>query len=109
MFHKALPALLVVIFGLLQPSEANVKGAVILDEYNFDKVIERFDVALVKFDAVYPFGEMHDAFKQVAEELKDSKDILIATVGIKDFGEHDNQKLAERSVYCKLFKNIISI
>ncbi|KAL1502592.1 hypothetical protein ABEB36_007714 [Hypothenemus hampei] len=77
-------------------SQANVKGAVILDEYNFDRVIRRFDTVLVKFDAVYPFGEKHDAFKNVAEELKDSDDILFAVIPIKDFSDHDNQKLAER-------------
>ncbi|CAH1132705.1 unnamed protein product [Ceutorhynchus assimilis] len=89
---------LVVLIGLvvLGPVEGNVKGAAILDENNFDRVISRFDNVLVKFDAVYPYGDKHDAFKHVAEEMKDSDDILFVTIGIKDFGEHDNQKLAER-------------
>nr|AEE63060.1 unknown [Dendroctonus ponderosae] len=81
---------------LFKSSEAHVKGSVLLDEYNFDRVISRFETVLVKFDAVYPFGEKHDAFRKVAEEFIDSDELLIVTIGIKDFGEHDNQKLAER-------------
>lgn len=81
---------------LFKSSEAHVKGTVLLDEYNFDRVISRFETVLVKFDAVYPYGEKHDAFKKVAEEFIDSDELLIVTIGIKDFGEHDNQKLAER-------------
>ncbi|XP_066261543.1 endoplasmic reticulum resident protein 29 [Euwallacea similis] len=96
MQNKILLCVATVITVLCKCSEANVKGAVILDEYNFDKVISRFENVLVKFDAVYPFGEKHDAFKTVAEELKDANDLLIVTIGIKDFGDHDNQKLAER-------------
>lgn len=80
---------------VLKPVRA-VKGAVPLDEWSFDRVIAKFDTVLVKFDASYPYGDKHEAFKSVAEELKSSQDLLIAEVGIKDFGEHDNQKLAER-------------
>lgn len=81
---------------VLAPIEANVKGAVSLDVYNFDRVISRFDTVLVKFDAVYPFGDKHEAFNTVAEELKDSDEILFVQIGIKDYGEYDNQELAER-------------
>ncbi|XP_050308493.1 endoplasmic reticulum resident protein 29 [Anthonomus grandis grandis] len=80
----------------LLPVRGSVKGAVPLDEFTFDRIISKFDTVLVKFDAVYPYGEAHDAFNKVTEELKTSDDILLAEVGIKDFGEHDNQKLGER-------------
>jgi len=86
----------VVLLAIFTTPVSAVKGAVPLDEYNFDRIISRFETVLVKFDASYPYGEKHEAFRNVAEELKSSQDILIAEVGIKDFGEHDNQKLAER-------------
>ncbi|XP_066149162.1 endoplasmic reticulum resident protein 29 [Euwallacea fornicatus] len=96
MQNKIFLCVTIVMTALCRCSEANIKGAVILDEHNFDKVLSKFENVLVKFDAVYPFGEKHDAFKTVAEELKDANDLLIVTIGIKDFGDHDNQKLAER-------------
>lgn len=95
MFKLLIASYFVGLFAILRPVEC-VKGAVPLDEWNFDRVISRFDNVLVKFDASYPYGDKHEAFKTVAEELKSSQEILIVEIGIKDFGEHDNQNLAER-------------
>lgn len=72
-------------------------GCVDLDELNFDKTIRRFPYALVKFDIAFPYGDKHEAFasfSKAAHAVTD--DMLIATVGIKDYGDRDNLKLGER-------------
>uniref|UniRef100_A0A1A9WR17 Protein windbeutel n=1 Tax=Glossina brevipalpis TaxID=37001 RepID=A0A1A9WR17_9MUSC len=72
-------------------------GCVDLDELIFDKTIQRFPYTLVKFDIAFPYGDKHEAFaafSKAAHAVTD--DILIATVGIKDYGDHDNMKLGER-------------
>lgn len=77
-------------------SSEGCKGCVNLDEYNFNKLISRFKVALVKFDIAYPYGDKHDVFTKFADEIADNKNILIAEVGVKDYGEKDNEVLAKR-------------
>ncbi|XP_034230580.1 endoplasmic reticulum resident protein 29 [Thrips palmi] len=70
-------------------------GTVALDSWTFDKVIDKFDVSLIKFDVAYPYGPKHEAFTKMAEAAK-AADILIAEVGVKDYGEKENSDLAER-------------
>ena len=53
-------------------------------------------MAAVKFDVAFPYGEKHEEFAKVAAGTKDSSDILVAHVGVKDFGNKDNADLAER-------------
>lgn len=72
------------------------KGCVNLDEYNFNKIISRFKVALVKFDMAYPYGENHDVFTKFAEDIADNKNLIVAEVGVKDYGEKENEKLAKK-------------
>jgi len=68
-----------------------------LDDLSFDKVIKKFDAVLVKFDVAYPYGEKHEAFAKFAEHLTvHIDDFLVATVGVKDYGERENSKLADR-------------
>lgn len=72
-------------------------GCLDLDDVNFDKTLKRFPYALVKFDIAFPYGEKHEAFaafSSVAHSVTD--DLLIATVGIKDYGDNENKKLGER-------------
>lgn len=71
-------------------------GTVPLDSWTFDKVVERFPAALVKFDVAYPYGPKHDAFNSMAASARNSPDVLIAEVGVKDYGEKENSDLAER-------------
>lgn len=59
-------------------------------------MITKFKAALVKFDVAFPYGDKHEAFSRVAEDTKDSKDLLVAEVGIKDFGKRENSDLAAR-------------
>lgn len=69
-------------------------GSVELDEYSFDKIINKFEAALIKFDVAFPYGDKHDAFVALAKEAREVDDLLIAEVGVKDYGEKDNEKLA---------------
>ncbi|ALC40658.1 wbl [Drosophila busckii] len=72
-------------------------GCVDLDELNFDKTVARFPYALVKFDIAFPYGEKHEAFAAFSKAAhKVTGELLVATVGIKDYGELENKALGER-------------
>jgi len=63
-----------------------------LDELSFEKTVERFPYSVVKFDIAYPYGEKHEAFTAFSKSAhKATKDLLIATVGVKDYGELENK------------------
>ncbi|XP_012273119.1 endoplasmic reticulum resident protein 29 [Orussus abietinus] len=88
--------LLLVFLGLHVSIAEDCKGCVPLDSYSFDKVISKFKAALVKFDVAFPYGEKHEQFGKIAAATKDSPDLLVAEVGIKDYGNKDNSDLAKR-------------
>lgn len=44
----------------------------------------------------YPYGEKHEQFGKFAEALSSNQDILVAHVGVKDYGDKENVALAER-------------
>lgn len=72
-------------------------GVVLLDEIVFDKVLSRFPVALVKFDSAFPYGDKHEEYSKFAREQNVLvKDLLIADVHAKDYGEKDNWSLLKR-------------
>lgn len=72
-------------------------GCVDLDELNFQKTVDRFPFSIVKFDIAFPYGEKHEAFAAFAKSAhRATKDLLIATVGIKDYGDLENKALGER-------------
>lgn len=72
------------------------KGCVSLDQLNFDKIVPRFGAVLVKFDVAYPYGDKHEVFSKLAEELSASQDLIFAQVGIKDYGDKENEELAKK-------------
>ncbi|CAG2164781.1 unnamed protein product [Oppiella nova] len=72
------------------------KGAIGLDSLTFDKVVSKFKASLVRFDTAYPYGEKQDEWVKVAADLKATPDLLVADVGIRDYGEKENQDLADR-------------
>jgi endoplasmic reticulum protein 29 len=51
---------------------------------------------VVKFDVAYPYGEKHDQFTKLSQALASNGNILVADVGIKDYGDKENVDLAER-------------
>lgn len=51
---------------------------------------------MVKFDVAFPYGDKHDAYASVATDTKNTEDLLMAEVGVKDYGNKDNSDLAKR-------------
>ncbi len=72
------------------------KGCVPLDILSFDKVIKSFEYSLVKFDTSYPYGEKHEQYSVLAVDASTVNNLLVAEVGIKDYGELNNVELGER-------------
>ncbi|EDV98393.1 protein windbeutel [Drosophila grimshawi] len=93
-----LPLLLATLLAQSPLSDAiSCAGCVDLDEINFDKTIARFPYALIKFDIAFPYGEKHEAFAAFSMAAhKATAELLVATVGIKDYGELENKALGER-------------
>lgn len=71
-------------------------GSVELDDISFNKLLNKFDASLVKFDVAFPYGDKHDAFVAVAKDARDVDELLVAEVGVKDYGEKDNEELARK-------------
>jgi len=59
------------------------------------QIISRFQVALVKFDESYPYGEKHDVWKQLADATLSQENLLLGEVNIADYGDKDNSDLGE--------------
>lgn len=68
---KIVDTLVFVFVGITAVSQvlADCKGCVSLDEFSFDKVVPGFKAVLVKFDVPYPYGEKHDVYSKLAEEV----------------------------------------
>ncbi|KAA0191794.1 hypothetical protein HAZT_HAZT000898 [Hyalella azteca] len=59
-------------------------------------MVSKFKATIVKFDTAYPYGAKHEEFAKLAAAGRSSKDLLVAEVGIKDYGEFENVDLGER-------------
>lgn len=112
LFPLALAAIIVVIKCSSAGASASCFGCLELDELTFDKILKKFPTVLVKFDIAYPYGDKHEAYAKLAADISpDNGDFAVAVVGIKDYGNKENSKLAERfSVgdkypVIKLFRN----
>ncbi len=81
---------------LASQSGINCRGCTPLDSFTFDKMVGGFRYSLVKLDAAYPYGKKHDAFAKVAAEAAKFQNLLVGEVGIKDYGEKDNEQLGNR-------------
>merc|ERR1712126_389057 len=73
-----------------------LEGLVQLDKQSFDKILNKFDYSLVKFDVGYPTGEKHKSYGSLAVEVSGLSDVFVGEVRIKDYGDKANQDLAER-------------
>lgn len=80
----------------LQSGAPTPTGTIDLDEISFDKILNKFKAVLVKFDVAYPYGDKHEAFSALGKDAMEFEDLLIALVGVKDYGEKDNEKLAKK-------------
>lgn len=82
---------------LVQLSSAiNAKGCTPLDSWTFDKIIPKFKAAVVKFDIAYPYGKKHEEYTKLSAAGRGSPQLLVAEVGVKDYGDMENMDLAER-------------
>jgi endoplasmic reticulum protein 29 len=88
------------------------RGCIDLDDLTYDKLLKKFKWAIVKFDVAFPYGDKHEAYSELAKELAGVDDLMVATVGIKDYGDKDNNELGARYgikegdfPIIKLFKN----
>lgn len=82
---------------LVSCSRADPLGVVLLDEVIFDKIINRFQVAVVKFDVAYPYGDKHEEFARFAREQNVLvEDLVIGDVHCKDYGDKENWALLKR-------------
>ncbi|XP_014669165.1 PREDICTED: endoplasmic reticulum resident protein 29-like [Priapulus caudatus] len=86
----------VILSYLCTISALHTRGAVPLDSFTFDKVITRFPYTFVRFDTTYPHGDEHEEFKKVVEQAKSNEGLLVAEVGIADYGEKENSDLGDR-------------
>merc|ERR1719399_1403633 len=91
-------ALRVCCLALLAPAlQAKAQGAINLDTYTFDKIVDGSRDVLVKFDQEYAYGDKEDAFKALCKTVGPLKGgTLIAEVGVQDYGDKENQNVAER-------------
>jgi len=78
-------------------STTHVKGSISLDSLTWPKIVEGDRAVLVKFDKDYAYGEKEDAFKALAEKVGGGSDeVIVATVGVQEYGDKLNEDLAAR-------------
>lgn len=51
---------------------------------------------MVRFDTPYPFGEKADEYDKLAKEVSTTNNLLIADVGIEEYGDKFNSDLGEK-------------
>lgn len=91
--------MILILISLIFPSltlAINCPGCTPLDTVTFDKMVNAFPVSLIKFDIAYPYGEKHEEFAKVAVDGSDVQKLFVGEVNIKDYGDRDNEDLAER-------------
>ncbi|XP_043218943.1 endoplasmic reticulum resident protein 29-like isoform X1 [Amphibalanus amphitrite] len=74
----------------------NGRGLTPLDSASFDKITSKFKATLMKFDTYYPYGPEHDEFVKLASSSADIDDFLVAEVGVKDYGDLENQDMLQK-------------
>ncbi|XP_050690039.1 endoplasmic reticulum resident protein 29-like [Eriocheir sinensis] len=96
MCERAVIGLVVVLAVVGAARAINAKGCTPLDAWTFDKIIPKFQAAVVKFDVAYPYGKKHEEFTKLSAAGRGSPELLVAEVGVKDYGDMENTDLAER-------------
>ena len=84
-------------FSLISLMHAASLGAINLDDFTFDKIVDGSRDVLVKFDKDYPYGDDEDEFKALCKTVAPLKtSLIIAEVGVQDYGDRHNEGLRER-------------
>lgn len=82
---------------LQRGADATATGAIKLDNKTFDKLITTAGLTtMVKFDKDYAYGDKEDAFKEICKLALPVKDFLIAEVPVQEYGDKENEDLAQR-------------
>lgn len=57
----------------------------------------------MKFDQSFPYGEHHEVFAAFSQQISNKTfsesghpDVMLGTVGVKDYGDMENKKLADK-------------
>ena len=62
---------IVVLLSILSFSRSQViEGLLALDKLSLDKIVNRFEYSLVKFDVGFPTGDKHNNFGQLAKQVE---------------------------------------
>ena len=63
----------------------------------FGRIVDGSKSVMVRFDKEYSYGDEHDAWKNFAAKVGDSSaDMLVADVGVSEYGDKDNSDIAEK-------------
>ena len=69
----------------IEPLKAHgllVRGSLPLDALTFEKVVTSHEYVLVKFDTAYPFGDLHDEWKDIAKFSARNTELIAAEINI---------------------------
>jgi len=81
-------------FFLVNLTCAGKKGVLVLDELNFDKIVDGSDNVLVQ---IVEYTWKATDYEKVAEEFKDNKDVIIALIEYSDNKEFLKQRFGIQS------------
>ena len=63
--------LVTALFCLFSSSQGQtIEGLPALDQISFDKIVNKFEYSLIKFDVGYPTGDKHSAFGTLSKEVE---------------------------------------
>eukprot|EP00457_Paulinella_chromatophora_P012292 gb/GEZN01012491.1/.p1 GENE.gb/GEZN01012491.1/~~gb/GEZN01012491.1/.p1 ORF type:complete len:244 (+),score=51.73 gb/GEZN01012491.1/:149-880(+) len=77
-------------------AQSAVYGTLLLDNVTFSKIVGRDYDTFVKFDKQYPYGDEQDEWKKLAVTTRGASSLILASVGVSEYGDKENDDLRER-------------